>query len=81
MLQLNALWPGPRMSLAKPQNSQVQQGETGAWGTGNSLINHTMITLSPVTYCRLSVSFLMRMRYWVILVKRCLHLCRMNRGQ
>lgn len=33
------------------------------------------------TYCLFRTSLRMRIRYWVILVNLCLHLCRMNRGQ
>lgn len=73
-----------QFQAAEALREQHQGSGTGSHcgsGDGSGSISRTAITLSRVTYCRLSVSFRMRMRYCVILVNRCLHLCRMKRGQ
>lgn len=73
-----------QLQAAEASGEQHQGSGPGSHhgsGDGSSSINRAIITLSHVTYCRLSVSFRMRMRYCVILVNRCLHLCRMKRGQ
>lgn len=64
-----------------PTHTHTHTGLVPTAPETDALVFENVSRVSLQTYCLFRTSLRMRIRYWVILVNLCLHLCRMNRGQ